>query len=100
MPSSANGQPTFQLEISAAIAETLRQLQRRASREGRGKAFLLALRKIVERLRNDPSEFGEPLYRLSALRMQIRCAIIRPLGIDFAVCEDRPLVFIKSVKLL
>jgi len=100
MRSSPNGDQLFQLEISAAIAEALRQLQRRASREGRGKAFLLALRKMVDRLRSDPSEFGEPLYRLSGLRMQIRCAVIRPLGVYFGVCEDRPLVFIKSVKLL
>ena len=100
MRSSPNGDQLFQLEISAAIAETLRQLQRRASREGRGKAFLLALRKIVDRLRGDPTEFGEPLYRLSALRLQVRCAIIRPLIVYFAVSEDRPLVFVKSVWLL
>ncbi len=25
---------------------------------------------------------------------------MRPLAVDFGVCEDRPLVFIKSVKLL
>jgi hypothetical protein len=100
MPSSANGDPLFQLEFSGRIAQALRQLQRQASREGRGKAFLLALRKAVEQLRNHATEFGEPLYRLPALRMQVRCAVIRPLGIHFAVCEDRPLVFIKAVKLL
>ncbi len=61
---------------------------------------MLALRTVVERLQTDPKEFGEPLYRLSALRMQVRCAVIRPLGVDFAVCEDWPLVFIKLVKLL
>src|SRR2546430_96280 len=100
MPSSPNGDQLFQVEISAAIAEALRQLQHRASRESRGKVFLLALRKIVDRLRTDPARFGEPLYRLSALRLQIRCAVVRPLAVDFGVYEDRPLVFIKSVKLL
>jgi hypothetical protein len=100
MPSSANGDHSFQLEFSAAIAEALKQLQRRASQEGRGKSFLLALRKIVVRLRSDPNEFGEGLYRLAALRMQIRCAVIRPLVVHFGVCEDRPLVFIKTVRLL
>lgn len=100
LPSSANGNYPFQLELSAAIAEVIRQLQRRASREGRGKEFLLAMRRVVERLRRDPTDFGEPLYRLPALRMQIRCAAVGLLGLDFGVCEDRPLVFIKSVKLL
>jgi hypothetical protein len=32
--------------------------------------------------------------------MQVRTIVIRPLVVDFAVCEDHPLVFIKGVKLL
>jgi hypothetical protein len=32
--------------------------------------------------------------------MQVGTAVIRPLVVDFAVCEDRPLVFIKGVTLL
>jgi hypothetical protein len=100
MLSSANGDKSFQLEFSAAIAEALRHLQRRASREGRGAGFLSALRKMVVRLRTDPTEFGESLYRLPALRMQIRCAVVRPLVVHFGVCEDRPLVFIKTVSLI
>jgi hypothetical protein len=32
--------------------------------------------------------------------MNVATAIVRPLAIDFAVCTDRPLVFIKRVKLL
>jgi hypothetical protein len=66
MSSSANGHRHFELEISGAIAETLRRLQRQASREGRGKEFLAALREAVKRLRRGATEFGEPLYRLPA----------------------------------
>jgi hypothetical protein len=43
---------------------------------------------------------GEPLYRLPVLRMQVRSVAIRPLSVAFAVCEDRPLVYINAVKLL
>ena len=100
MPSSANGEPHFQLDMSGAIVEALRRLQRRASSEGRGKAFLAAVRKAVERLRRDATRFGEPLYRLPALRLQVRLAVVGPLVLYFAVHEDRPLVFFKSVKLL
>jgi hypothetical protein len=100
MPTSANGEPHFQLDISGSIAEVLRQLQRQASREGRGKAFLAAVRKAIDRLRRDATAFGESIYRLPALRLQVRLAVVGPLGIHFAVHEDRPLVFIKSVKLL
>lgn len=95
-----NGRRFFQISFSATIAESIRQEQRRASRQGRGEEFLLTLRAVVDRLHHDPNEFGEPLYRLSVLRMQVRCAVVRPLYINFAVCEDRPLVFIRAVKLL
>jgi hypothetical protein len=75
-------------------------LQAQANREGRGQELLKAARTVHERLSRDPMDFGEPLYRLPSLRMQVRCAAIRPLYVDFAICEDRPLLFIKSVKLL
>lgn len=32
--------------------------------------------------------------------MQIRTVVVAPLGIDFGVCEDRPIVYFKSGKLL
>jgi hypothetical protein len=44
--------------------------------------------------------FGEPLYHLPALRLQLRCAVIRPLVIDFAVSEEGHEVYIKAVRLL
>jgi hypothetical protein len=100
MSSAANGERRYQIGFSGVIAEAIRQLQRQATREGRGPEFLDALRTIVERLQDNPVEVGEPLYRLPVLRMNVRCVLIRPLYIDFAVCEDRPLVFIKLVKLL
>lgn len=59
-----------------------------------------AFRQIVERLQLDPTEAGEPSYRLPALRIQVRTIVVRPLSLDFAVCEDRPLVFVKWATLL
>ena len=100
MPISSNGEHSFQIEISGAIAATIRQLQRQASREGRGLEFLRALRRVAHRLHRDPNRFGEPLYRLPGMHMQVRCAAIIPLSVNFAVYEDRPLVYIQVVKLL
>jgi hypothetical protein len=37
---------------------------------------------------------------LPALRLLVCQAIVRPLIVDFAVHEDRPLVFIRGFKLL
>jgi hypothetical protein len=100
MPISGNGERPFRVGFSQAIAQSIRHLQRQASREGRGKEFLTAFRKAVGRLENSPRAFGEPLYRLPALRMEVRCGVLGPLSIDFAICEDRPLLFIMAVKLL
>lgn len=100
MPQPQNGGQQYEVHLSGVIAKSLRKIQRRALQQGRGKAVVTAYREIVHRLSHDPGEFGEPLYRLPALRMQVRHAVVLPLFVDFAVCEDRPLVFIKGVKLL
>jgi hypothetical protein len=51
-------------------------------------------------LQKSPMKAGEPLYRLSAMRLQVRTIVIAPLAIDFAVSEDLPHVYIKSGRLL
>jgi hypothetical protein len=61
---------------------------------------LAALREIADKLETDPNQAGEPLYRLPVLRMRVRCIAIRPVAIDFAVCEDRPIVYIMRVMLM
>ena len=91
-------QPPYQVRCSQVVAESLRQLQRRASRAGYGELVLEAFRLVVERLKADPSELGEPLYRLPVLRMQVRLGIVPPLVVDFAVSEDHPLVIIRGIK--
>ena len=62
--------------------------------------MLSPIRRIWQQLSLNPVEFGEPLYRLPALRLQVRHGAVGPLLIHFAVHENRPLVFIKSVTLL
>jgi hypothetical protein len=100
MTGPGNGARRFEVHCSVAISNTIRLIHRQAWPQGRGKAVTRALRQIVRRLEHDPFQTGEPAYRLPGLRMQVRTVIIRPLVIDFAVCEDQPLVFIKGVKLL
>lgn len=100
MPEPEESSLRWEVICSPVNAEMLRQLQRRASRSGRGEAMASAFRQIVERLQHDPTEAGEPSYRLAAMRMQVRRVVVRPLVAHFAVCEDRPLVFIKAANLL
>ena len=57
-----------------------------------------AMKTIHRMLVNDPLGFGEPLYRLAVLRLQVRMAVVGPLVIDFAVHEEQRVVFIRGVK--
>jgi hypothetical protein len=100
MPENDHGEHVYEVHASGVLAERLRQAQRQAKREGRGEQFLAALHQIYRQLQQNPNVFGEPLYRLPGLRMEVRTCLVRPLAVDYAVCEDRPLVFIKAVTLL
>jgi hypothetical protein len=91
---------SFQVLSSESISENFRRLYQQAKQEGSAVAFMSATRQIGQRLATDPVEFGEPLYRLAALRMQVRQGAIGPLLIYFGGCEDRQVVFIKGAKLL
>jgi hypothetical protein len=92
--------PPYEVHGSGVIAAEIRRLRRQAAGEGRSAAMMAALREIHRRLQLDPNALGEPLYRLPVLRMQVRTCVVRPLAVDFAVCEDRPVVIIKGVSLL
>ena len=100
MAAPGNGSRPYSVHCARAIADVIRGVHRQASRQGRGQAVTRAFRQIVSRLERNPLHLGEPAYRLPGLRLQVRKAIIRPLVVFFAVSEDRPLVFIKDVKLL
>jgi len=100
MAITSNGDARFEVLCSTEVARSILQLQRRASRSGRGKQVAEAFRNIISRLQSDPYQIGEPAYRLAALRMQIRTAALRPIAVTFGVCEDRRVVYIQSVKLL
>jgi hypothetical protein len=98
MPEPANG--GYQVLCSLAVAETLKELQRRATRRGQGKAFLTALKQIIKMLGKNPNTVGEALYRLPNLRLRVRTVIVSPLAIDFAVSDENFVVYLKSGTLL
>jgi GAF domain-containing protein len=86
--------------MSGQTRAAVLRLHRQALERGEGQAFLAAFRRIVERLRSDPLTFGEPMYRLPALKLRIRHAAVLPLLVDYAVHEELPLVFIRGFKVL
>jgi hypothetical protein len=100
MAQAASNGESVEIVCSGAIAKALRQIQQQATSEGRGEAVLSAIRIIHSRLEKDAASFGEPRYRLPILRLNVRQAVVGPLAVEFAVHDDKPIVFIKGVKLL
>jgi hypothetical protein len=96
---NSNG-PTFTVHVSKKIGDSVREIHERAKKQGRGDKVIAAIEEILQRLRTNPNNLGEPLYRLGALKLEVRTCVIRPINVDFAVHQERFLVFIKGVKLL
>jgi hypothetical protein len=93
------GEP-YEVHFSAHIARQVRDLHAWALRNALGDIVVTTFEAAMARLQSNPTDFGEPLYRLPALRMQLRCAVVPPLIIHFGVCEDRATVYVKGVESL
>jgi hypothetical protein len=91
---------TYKVIFSATTGAALKKLQAQAAELGIGPATLAAIKTMHNWLRHDPLAFGEPLYHLHKLKLQVRTGVILPLSIDYAVYQVEPLVFLKGVKLL
>ena len=88
----------YQVIASGPAKAALLDLVHKALRKGMHQAVLAAAKTIVERLETDPSGFGEPSHRLSALKLVIHAAIVPPLTVTYGVHEEQPLVFISEFK--
>jgi hypothetical protein len=101
MTSHGNGSPrVYGVHFAGKAKEQVKQrLDDAVGIEGK-KRLLAALRTIVERLQRQPHTFGEPLYRLPALRLMVYQAAVAPLIVVYGVHEEQPHVFIRSVQTL
>jgi hypothetical protein len=96
-----NGQPiVYKVDYAAKIGERIKALHLQAANKGQGHKFIRALRAILTRLRENPRELGEPLYRLPLLKLVIYQAVIAPVVVDYGVHEEKPLVFIRGISVL
>jgi hypothetical protein len=80
MTSVGNGNPfVYVVKLSAKATSVLKAQHLEAALAGSGKKFISSLRQIHDRIRTDPKEFGEPLYRLPALKLIVYQAVVSPL---------------------
>jgi hypothetical protein len=94
MSVSGNGN-LFKVHGSKRVLNILKDLQERATESGRGEQFQAALQAMYDRLRKNPKGFGEPLYRIPALKLVVYLGVVNPVALQYAVHDEKPLVFLK-----
>ena len=102
MTDSSNGfNPLhYRLGMTGPAKDEYRRIGVEAVDAGLGTNVKQAMRAIVARLRTDPAGFGEPLYRMTKLKMMIRCAAISPLFVEYGVPDTEPVIIIRKVRWL
>jgi hypothetical protein len=90
----------YKVDLSEPVKEWIRVTYRELAEAGKGPALVAAVRKMVDRLQREPFVFGEPSYRLPALKLQVRQGAVHPLIVNYAVHETLPFVFVRSLTLL
>ncbi len=99
MTTEGNG-TVYEVKFSQNIKEIIIRLHLQEAARGKGQRFLEALRIIHHRLQRAALNFGEPLFHLRALKLTVYQAVVTPVVVVYVVHEEKPLVFLKDVKLL
>jgi hypothetical protein len=89
--------PPFDLDISEAIREYIREMGRRARRAGIGPELRASVAEVMENLRIRPREWGEPFNNLRGFQMTARLAVHRKLRVVWSVHDRIPLVVLWSL---
>ncbi len=99
MTSHGNGAPViYSVRFAGMAREQAIQLFQKALLTGNEKRFIAAFRKVHDQLQRRPHEFGEPVYRLAALRLMVYTGAVDPIVVDYGVHEEQPLVFVRLVR--
>lgn len=98
--SDTNGSPAYKVVISTYLTQQAYKLHDVAVEHNLGKAFVEALDVIERGLRTNPREFGDPLFRLPALKLQIYMRGVFPIAVDYGVHDKLPLVIVRGFRLM
>lgn len=99
MKPEVNGQDTFQVSISGLLADVIKVMLQIAVAAGREDTFYQGLEKIHKKLKSDPGRFGEPLYHLKNLNLEMRIGIIYPFTVTYGVNYSARTVFVSKLTL-
>ena len=91
MTSQGNGQsPVYDVRQSEQNKKELLRLHSEFAQRGEGKIFVTPVRQVFTRLRADPVNFGEPLFRLPALKLTVYHVVVARLVVEYGVHDERP----------
>ena len=90
----------YTVGVPERIRDQLRDIADRAVARGQGDRVTAAYAEILTRLRQQPREYGEPMYHLRKMRMMVRNVAVDPLYIEFGVHDDQSQVVIRRVRWL
>jgi hypothetical protein len=98
--SEPNGPPEFKVVLAHYLKQHADQLHDVAEEHGLGARFIEALKIVDEALRRDPRHFGDPVFRLPALKLTIYIRAVFPLAVDYGVHDKLALVILRGFRLM
>lgn len=93
-PDANDSAKPFRVAYSALVQNALKDLLERAKAKGILSQLLGALKEIYKRLHDDPTIFGEPLWKFKHTKGHVRAAFVRPLAVVYAVHEQERMAFV------
>jgi len=84
----------YRLVYAGLVRDSLRALSAKAKEGGHDLEFRTVLKTTEDRLRNNPSTFGEPRSDLRHLNLQVRVAATDYFYLRFAVDTNRRIVYV------
>ena len=98
---TTNGTPApFRVEMTGPAETDFESTLDAAAAAGVGRAVVDAIGQIWRRLEHGPRDFGEPMYHLRAMKMEVRKAAIAPIYVEYGVHDDQLVVVIRRVRWL
>jgi hypothetical protein len=88
----------YKVTAPGPVKESLHDLMQKALQRGMYDAVVAAAKTIAQRLQADPLAFGDPTFRMSALKLLMHTVIVPPLVVTYGVHEEQPHVFIREIK--
>jgi hypothetical protein len=88
----------YHISSSKAAKEQFRQAIAMARENGQFALAVRAAEWMLDELARTPIEFGESRANLPALELQMRLAFVRPLAVQFAVHEEKRMVFVQGFR--